>query len=394
MNRQPFEKPPQWWSPKPSKTWVDFWRRLRRREQTKKHRLLNVEVRGSEVVRQLLDEGSGVLITPNHASHADCFAVYEAADEIGCPVYAMVAWQVFQRGGWLRRAILRQHGCFSVDREGTDLGAVRQAREVLQSKRLPLVIFPEGEVYHLNDRLTPFRDGPAAIALMAARKSKRSIACVPSAIKYSYVEDPTQELLELMSRLERAVHWRPRPELSLELRVYHLAEGLLALKEVELLGKTSEGRIPQRVENLIEFLLARIEARHHLHNESLSVPERVKTTRQHVIAKLQETDEDDPQRSALIEDLDDLFLVVQAFSYAEDYIKQKPTIERIAETLDKFEEDVLGAATATIRGARKAIVTFGEPIILAGGGKRTMRPAELTQKLQDRVQILLDELNR
>lgn len=392
MNRQPFEKPPRWWSPAPSQKWVGFWRRLRRREQMKKHRLLDVQVRGSEIVRQLLDDGAGVLITPNHASHADCFAVYEAADRIGCPVFAMVAWQVFHRSDWLRQQILRQHGCFSVDREGTDMSAVRKAREVLQSEPMPLVIFPEGEVYHLNDRLTPFRDGPAAIALMAAKKSERPIACVPCAMKYSYVEDPTPELLELMSRLEESLHWRPRPELSLEQRVYHLAEGLLALKEVEILGETSAGKISQRVANLIEFLLGRIEARHHLHNDQFTIPERVKATRQHVIAQLEKLAEGDPDRPALIEDLDDLFLVIQAFSYADDYIRQRTSIERIAETLDKFEEDVLGAKTASIRGTRQAVVAFGEPIVFAVGDKRTMRPAELTQLLQDRVQAMLDEL--
>ena len=43
--------------------------------------------------------------------------------------------------------------------------AFRQAVEILQSRPNPLVIFPEGEVYHLNQRITPFREGPAAMAL-------------------------------------------------------------------------------------------------------------------------------------------------------------------------------------------------------------------------------------
>jgi len=205
MNRQPYQKPPQWWSPKLSSSWVKFWHPFRRRERINKHRLLEVEVNGVENVRRVLEQGHGVLITPNHCSHADCFAVYEAADRLGCLFYAMVAWQVFDRSGWLRRLILQQHGCFSIDREGTDLAALRQARDVLQSEPYPLVIFPEGEVYHLNDRVTPFREGPAAIALMAAKKASRPIVCVPCAMKYSYVKDPTPELTELMARLEEAV---------------------------------------------------------------------------------------------------------------------------------------------------------------------------------------------
>ena len=39
--------------------------------------------------------------------------------------------------------------------------------------------------------------------------------------------------------------------------------------------------------------------------------------------------------------MEDLFFVIQLYSYPGDYVAEKPSIERIAETLDKFEEDVL-----------------------------------------------------
>lgn len=391
MNRQPYQKPPRWWSPTLSQRWVDLCRPFRRREQRKKHRLLDVEVRGAERVRELLAQGNGVLITPNHCSHADSFALYEAADHIGTLIYAMMAWQVFDRGGWLRQQILRHHGAFSVDREGTDLTALRQAREVLQNEPHPLVVFPEGEVYHLNDRLTPFREGPAAVAIMAAKKGTRPIACVPCGMKYSYVEDPTPELAELMDRLEQSLHWRPRPDLSLPQRIYHLAEGVLALKEVEILGKTSAGPIPDRIHSLIEFVLGRVECRHELPTDNKTVPQRVKAARQHVIAKLNELPPDVPAHQLLIEDLDDLFLVVQAFSYPGDYVSERPTVERIAETLDKFEEDLLGVKTATIRGARRAVVTFGEPIVVQPGNRPDITTQQLTQLLQDHVASILTE---
>ena len=133
MNRQPYEKPPRWWGPKMSPVWIRFWRPFRRRNQLTKHRLLEVEVRGLEHVRDAIDRGQGVLITPNHASHADCHCLYAAADELRCPVYVMIAWQIFARDGWLRAMLLRHHGGFSIDREGTDLHAIRQAKEILQS---------------------------------------------------------------------------------------------------------------------------------------------------------------------------------------------------------------------------------------------------------------------
>ena len=166
------------------------------------------------------------------------------------------------------------------------MNALRQARDVLLSAPYPLVIFPEGEVYHLNHWVMPFREGPATIALLAAKKAERPIVCVPAAIKYRYVEDPTPRLEELMGRLERAVFWRPRPDLTLPQRIYHLAEGALALKEVEYLGSTHSGPLPERILRLVEFVLGRIEARWNLPAEGATVPDRVKAVRRMAIEHL------------------------------------------------------------------------------------------------------------
>lgn len=390
MNDQPFAKPPRWWSPKLSPRWVRLWRPVRMREQLRKQRLTGVDVIGAEHVRQAVALGQGVLITPNHASHADCFSLYGAGDAMQMPFYVMVAWQVFGRSHWLRQLALRHHGCFSVDREGTDMQALRQTREVLQARAHPLVMFPEGEVYHVNDRVTPFRDGPAAVALMAAKKSQRPVVCIPCAMKYRYVQDPTPELLELMDKLERALYWCPRPDLTLAQRIYHVAEGLLALKEVEFFGHTNSGRLPERIANLIGFLLARAEAHYAVRGSARTVPERVKAARRAIIDRLQEVPADSHEAAALNRDLDGIFLVVQAFSYPGDYVADSPTVERMAETLDKFEEDVLGLKTASIRGSRHVTVVFGEPISVTRETGTRMSAASLTNLLESRVQALLD----
>jgi len=389
MNRQPFEKPPRWWSPHLSPTWLRVWRPLRRLQQRFGQRLDEVCLSGGQHVSHALAQGHGVLITPNHSSHADGFAIYAAADQLGVPLYAMMAWQVFARGGWLHQVLLQHHGAFSVDREGIDVAALRQAREILQREPFPLVIFPEGEVYHLNERLTPFRDGPAAIALMAARKSERPVSCIPCAIRYYYTEDPTEELLALMDRLELELHWPPRPELTLVTRIYQLAEGILALKEIEFTGHCSSGPIPERIGRLMESLLDRIERKYAVSNVGRSIPERVKTARHALITKLANLDETSPQRTGLMADLDELFLVIQAFSYPGDYVAERPSLERIAETLDKFEEDLLRKPTATVRGRRRAEVRCGEPITLSAGTEGKYSSATLTQALQEQVAGLL-----
>jgi 1-acyl-sn-glycerol-3-phosphate acyltransferase len=384
----PIETPPRRWSPRLSPGWVRFWRPFRRLAQRHAEKLQRIEVRGLEHVRQALVRGQGVLITPNHISYADPYLLHEAADQAGRPFYFMAAWQVFGTASWLKRLVLAQHGCFSVDREGTDLQAFRKAVEILRAQPHPLVVFPEGEMYHLGDRVTPFREGPAAIALAAAKKADKQIVCLPCTLRYSYLEDPTPQLLQLMDRLERALFWRPAPHLPLDRRIYRLAAGALALKEVEYLGSTSAGPLPERIGRLSDHVLRELEGRYCLPSQG-AVPDRVKALRHQALQQLAGLGDKDPRRQQIARDLDDVFFVVQLFCYPGDYVAERPTIERIAETLDKFEEDVLGVPIARARGKRAGTVTFGEPIVVEPGrGKQAT--AGLTRLLEERVQALLD----
>jgi hypothetical protein len=261
--------------------------------------------------------------------------------------------------------------------------------EILQDKTHPLVIFPEGEMYHLNDRITPFREGPAAIALAAAKRAKRPIVCVPCGLKYYYLDNPTPDLIRLMDRLERGVYWRPRPDLPLVQRIYRLAEAALALKEIEYLGQTAAGPLPERIAGLGDHILKRLEQGYGLAASASTVPERVKALRQHALKQLETHPADDHGRQRYLDDLDDVFLVVQTYAYPGNYLAEQPSVERIAETLDKLEEDILGVPLATLRGSRAAVVTFGEPIPVEAGDRKA-GPGALTQLLEQRVQSLLD----
>jgi len=391
MNRQPFETPPQWWPPKLSPFMIRVWRSLRRYQQVRQHRLLDIDVRGAEHLQAALAAGQGVVITPNHSSHADSYVLYHAAELLTCPLYFMTAWQVFGMSSRLESLVMQHHGCFSVDREGTDMRAFKQAVEIVQQRPHPLVIFPEGEVYHLNERITPFREGAAAIAMTAARKAERPITVVPCAIHYNYQTDPTPELLQVMQRLEEQISWRVRSDLSLHDRIYRFADGMIALKEVEYLGRSRSGPLAERVADLSDVILERLAERHGVKEpEGLIIPERVKNLRRQVISRLDELDKTDAAREPLVHDMDDLFLVVQMFSYPGNYVSERPSIERMAETIDKFEEDFLNAPTAGIRGTRNAVVTFGDPLPVPVTRDRATG-AELTRQLEVRVQRLMDE---
>lgn len=392
MNPYRMAPPPRWWRPALKPWLVRCLRPLRRWRLARVHRLMEVEVQGVEHLQHALAEGQGVLITPNHSSHADPDTMYAVADRVGRPFYFMSTWHVFAARTVLGQMALQWHGVFSVDREGADLQAFKQAVKIVRSEPQPLVIFAEGEVYHCNDRVTPFREGAAAVALSAAKRAKRPVVCVPCALKYKYLDDPMDGLLQVMAELERNIHWRPRPDLPLHKRIYNFAEAAMALKEMEFLGHAASGSLPERTDALAHEILRRLEEKHRVGPGDSTIPERVKELRRISLGRLEDVKPDDPQYRQLNDDLDDLFLVVQLFSYPGDYVAEKPSIERLAETLDKFEEDVLGKYSATIRSTRSVTVRLGEPIPVEPGRDRKVAARDLTETLERQVQEMLDGL--
>jgi len=392
MLRKPLQKPPRWWSPKLSPFWVRFWRPFRRARQRSEQRLEEIDVRGLERLEETVAKYRGVMITPNHPGSADAYVMYHVADRLDRPFFFMAAWQLFGSSSWLVQQILRHHGVFSVDREGVDLRAFKQAVTILASGEYPLVVFPEGEVYHTNDRVTPFREGPATIALSAARRAKRPVAVVPAAIKYHYLEDPTPRLLEIMDELEQQIFWRPRRNVPLAQRIYCFAEGPLALKELEYLGKTCAGPLPTRVTALREHILERLENRYGTPSGRTTVPERIKAVRQRMIKRFENLEEGDPARRSIEDDLDDVFFAVQLFTYPGDYVAESPSIERVAETLDKFAEDVLAKSRASVCAARKVTVSVGELAVAEPERDKKEAAPALTRLIEERVQGLLDEI--
>src|SRR5687768_10743507 len=322
--------PPRSWPPRMTPWLVRLWRPLINHTLRRDQRIVELDISGIEHVQRALKDGAGVMITPNHSFHYDSYVLIEASHRVGTPFHFLSAWQVFAMSKWFEQWVLQWHGCFSINREGSDLAAFKTAVDILREKREPLVIFPEGDIYHNNDRVTPFRDGAAAIAMSAAKKAQRPIVCIPCALKCFYLNSPTDELNELMSRLEEALHWRPRPDLPLHDRIYRFAEGVLALKEYEYLGQPQSGAVPERAARLADAVLSRLEKRHAVANKGGIIPERVKEVRRAVIKAVEQDGSTDEARQQLANDMDDLFFIVQLFSYPGDYVSERPSIERIA----------------------------------------------------------------
>jgi hypothetical protein len=390
MNRYPIAKPPRWWSPKPSIAWMWLSTPLRRYQQKRKDRLLHIHVRGLEKVQEAIERRQGVLITPNHPGHSDGYLLWEALCRLRRRCYVMTTWQVFQMASWRERWHYRWHGCFSIDRDGNDRRAYDTAVRVLAETACPLVIFPEGEVYHLNERVTPFREGTAAIAHAAWKRAERPIACFPCALKYQYLEDPTAELAAVIQRVEEELEQPPRPESALAERVQGAIKAFVQMRESEYFPEVQAGPLQQRIDRLHDNTLAQVDARYGVSTAGRPSPERCKRLRQLAVERMGKLPRDDGAQEQIGRDLEDIFRCGQLYSYPADYVPERPTIERVAETIDKLEEDVLGVPSATIRRAGRAgSITFDEPVVISERGARGSG-RELSETLRERVQQLLD----
>jgi hypothetical protein len=388
MNRYPMVFAPRSWKPAMNPWAVGLLRPLRKRQLERAVKLHRIDVQGLEHLRMALHKGQQIMITPNHPSHADPFAIYEACEQANTLCHIMAAWHVFAKNSAMMRMCLQWHGCFSIDRESNDLTAFRDAVAILTSRPEPLVIFPEGDIYHCNDRVTPFREGAAAIAIAAARRSERAAVVIPTAIRYRCVDDPTPHIEQTLSLLEQRILWRPRPGLSIVERIRAIGEAVLGLKELEFYGYSLQGSLPERISRLTEFILSKLEAAYQL--EPLeSVPRRVKQIRQTVLTKLHDQRTDVKSLPELRRHLDEAFVVLQLFSYPGDYLDiDSPPIERIAETIDKMEEDVLQAKTASICYRRSVTIEFGEALEVPTTKSRNTT-SRLTEAIESRVRELI-----
>jgi 1-acyl-sn-glycerol-3-phosphate acyltransferase len=401
MDRQPLadQIPYRFHPPRLSRFWWHASRpynnfQLLRREQ----KVREFEIQGIENLRPLLDQGDGVLIAPNHPDNADPATFFEVSHRVGRPFAYLAGYQIFQG---LARHLLPRIGAFPIDREGTDLRAFKAGVEILTQGRHPLVIFPEGEIYHTCDRLTPIREGAVAFASTAAKRladGGKSVWIVPTAVKYRFLQtvDPLPKLTELMDRLEARFTWWPRSDLSIVDRIYVYAEGLLGLKELELLGAARTGPLKERIADLRDSILDRIEDVRLGKRCQDTVPVRIKELRRACLEQLTSPDARQDQIDGLRRDLNDLFVALQLFSYPGDYVREEPTLERIAETLLKFEQDAMGIRAAVPQAERQAIVRFGEPIDVGKRPEGSVRPrvaiAQITSELEGRIQELLDAI--
>src|SRR3954463_1012453 len=161
-------------------------------------------------------------------------------------------------GWWLQRL-----GAFSVERGGRNEEAKRYAIEAVMRGREVLVIFPEGEIYYLNDLVQPFKSGAINIGMQAVVEARQTrpdgtAYVIPLALKYRY-RQPIAPLLERRTRLMEQRLSRRRGGLSLQRRLAEILAEVLHRQELAHQLEPASDRLVELSERVQEVRRAILE---------------------------------------------------------------------------------------------------------------------------------------
>ncbi len=351
------------------------------------------EVRGAELLRESLHAGHGIILAPNHCRYADPLAMGWIAREAQTLLYAMASWHLFHQG-WLQRLAIRVCGGFSIFREGLDRTSLNTAIEIVASAERPLVLFPEGTVFRVNDRINPLLDGVSFLARSAARKRAKSnsghVVIHPVAIKYLFAGDVDEAVEPVIKSIEQRLTWNePARNLDLRQRLERIGEALLALRETQHFGQPQTGTLGERKERLIEQLLAPIEVELLGIKQSDAFMLRIKQLRTIMLPILLDNQTTEKRRQEIWQNLTDIYDAQIVYTYPQDYL-DTPTVARLLETAERFDEDIHD--TARIHRPLHAIMEIGEPIEVSPDKPPRNQPDPIMCQLQDSLQAMLNEL--
>ena len=389
------EKPYQFLPPYRGTFWPAFFRGIRIHDYylRKTEGVVDHEIRHIERLRNSLAAGKAILVTPNHPRTADPLAMGWLAVETPCHFHVMASWHLFQNSrlyGWAIRAL----GGFSVNREGVDRQAINTAIDLLAEAKRPLLIFPEGATSRTADHLHALLDGVAFIARAAAKKRSKQtppgeVVVHPVAVKYFFGGDIRSVCDEVLTEIEHRLTWQPQRSLPLVMRLIKVGSALLSLKEIEYFGNAQEGSLAGRLAQLIDRLLGPLETEWFGKVQSGPAVPRVRNLRARLLPDMVAGRLDAEERARRWQQLADIYLAQQLAAYPPGYLV-RPTVDRVLEMVEKFEEDITDKAR--LHGQLKVVLDVGEAIAVSPERDRKAAVDPLMVQIQLSLQAMIDKL--
>jgi len=356
----------------------------------------SVECRGTEHLQCSLDAGHGILLTSNHCRPSDPMTLGMLSLKVRQPFFTMASWHLFRQSRF-QTWVLPRIGGFSVYREGPDREALKTAIGILNEAERPLVLFPEGVVSRSNDRLNSLMDGTAFIAHTAAKQRAAAtppgqVVVHPVIFRYLFRGDLEAALAPVLEEIEARFSWPSPPGCRLRERINRVGEALLGLKELEYLGRPQTGEVAERLERLIQRLLQPLEKEWLKGEVDGDVVARVKKLRTAILPGLISGELDTVERARRWRQLAELYLAQQLSCYPPDYLRSRPSAERLLETVERFEEDLTDHAR--IHRPLHAIIDVGEALPVSPTRERGGGSDPLMENIRRQMETLLERSAR
>jgi hypothetical protein len=185
------------------------------------------------------------------------------------------------------------------------------------------------------------------------------------AIRYRFNFPVEAAAARVLDEIETRLTWRPSRNLSLFDRFRKVALGLLALKELDYLGRTQDGGLNERAARLIDAILGPLEKEWTGGNGEGHAVARVKRLRTAILPDMIKGEISEEEKARRWRQLDSADIAQRLYHYPPGYLGTDAPPGRIIETAERFEEDVTGKIR--VHGPIEAVVTVGEPIEVSAG---------------------------
>ena len=360
----------------------------------RKDGVIDHECRNLDRLRASIAAGHAIMLAPNHPRTADPAAMCHVCRETPVELYTMASWHLFNQSA-LTTAVVRLMGAFSVNREGLDRKAVDYAINVLVKAERPLLIFPAGATSRTNDRLMAFMEGPAFIARTAAKRRAKTggkVVVHPVCIKYLFQGDIERVANDVLSDLERQLTWKPAPNIPLIDRIIKLGNAMLTLKELEYDVRATGVTLRERQTHMVDLLLDPLEEEWLGSKQTGGIQSRVKALRMKIFPEMSRREVDADERARRWNHLEQTYLAQQIDCYPDQYLTEFKSVDRILETLEKFEEDLNDKCR--VHGDLKVILDVGEAIEVPTKRDRGAESDPLIVQIREQLNAQLLEFRK
>lgn len=215
----------------------------------------------------------------------------------------------------------------------------------------------------------------------------------PVAIRYFFKGDVVKTVEPVLKEIESHLSWYPQQGRPLTRRLQQIGQALLSLKEIEYFGHARSGDFYERVDALMEDVLAKLEKEWQIKDVGESIVARVKSLRSTILPDMVKNNISPEERSRRWKQLAACYYVQQMSHYPRNYVRnsEKNIPEHILETVERFEEDFTDSVH--VHGPLHAVVQVGKAIPVASQRDRSQPEDPIMLGIRTQLTEMLTKLS-